>query len=73
MNDILTEESQQVIMRPTYTGMPTPSITWLRNGQLLSSGNDQDINLDGSLCLPCVRKEHAGRFVTVGNNLININ
>jgi len=62
----LTEETEQVVLCPIFTaGSPTASITWLKNGQQLSSGDDFDIQADGSLYFPCVKKEHAGRLVVL--------
>jgi len=63
MNDIMTEETQQVILEPIYIGRPTPSLTWLKNGKQLTSREEHNINPDGSLYLPCVSKEQAGRLV----------
>ena len=70
MNDIMIKETQQLILCPIYTGRPTPRITWLKNGRRLISGEDQDINPDGSLYMPCVRKEQAGKLVNKCTSLI---
>ena len=62
-NEFLSEESEQVLLSPNFTGAPDLKITWLRNGEKINCDDDYDIRPDGSLYLPCVKKNHAGRSV----------
>jgi len=63
----MTEETHQVILRPSFTGIPNTCVSWFKNGKQLSSNDDYIIKPDGSLYLPCVKKEQAGMLV---NNII---
>lgn len=66
---------QQLSLHPNFTGVPTPTVTWFRNGEELKSSSDCDVKKDGSLYMPSVSAKHAGRFVLLSgcSKKLNIN
>ena len=65
---IPASEGEEVTLKIQPTGLPPPSVTWSFQGKKIKSNPSIKVNEDGSLCLPCVKTEHAGTYhFTVSN------
>ena len=59
--DVCVVEGQQVTLRVSFSGTPTPKLSWTFNGSKVDGDYAIELGMDGSLLFVCVERKHAGR------------
>lgn len=71
-NNILVNEGDTLRVNVNVTGVPQPSITWKRDGQVLDSINDPRVTITGSnLSLSDAQHTDAGVYEITAQNIAN--
>ncbi|CAH2316004.1 hemicentin-2 [Pelobates cultripes] len=66
---VSANKDSHIKMECIVSGKPTPSITWLKDGYPIGSGQDLVLNNRGQqLSIPKVQLSHSGRYVCVAVN-----
>ena len=60
--EVHANEGEQVTFRVTFTGTPTPTVTWTFDGTKIEGDYTTELGSDGSLLFVSVETKHAGRY-----------